>query len=140
MISIHLAQTDAEIERCWPVMQELRPHLIAANFVAQVRRQQQQGYRLLYLEASGQPRAVAGYRLTENLVSGKLLYIDDLITAAADRSKGYGEALIGWLMDYARQQQCSALELDSGVQRTAAHRFYFRQRLEITSYHFGLKL
>jgi GNAT superfamily N-acetyltransferase len=137
---IHLAQSDAEIARCFPVMQELRPHLLAPEFVERVRRQQQQGYQLLYLEAEGQPRAVAGFRLTENLFAGKFLYVDDLITTASDRSQGYGEALIHWLIDYARQQQCNSFQLDSGVQRSAAHRFYFRQRLEITSYRFSLDL
>jgi hypothetical protein len=44
------------------------------------------------------------------------------------------------LIYFAQQQQCASIQLDSGVQRAAAHRLYFRQRLEITSYHFDLKL
>ena len=142
MSQIHLAQTDAEIERCFPVMQELRPHLIiAADFVERVRRQQQQqGYQLLCLEHAGQIKALAGFRIAENLYDGKFLYVDDLITTASDRSQGYGDQIFSWLMDFARQQHCASFQLDSGVQRFAAHRFYFRQRLEITSHHFNLKL
>ena len=66
--------------------------------------------------------------------------MDDLITLESDRSQGYGEELLQWLMDYAKTQNCQEFHLDSGVQRFAAHRFYFRQRLEIRSYHFSLKL
>jgi hypothetical protein len=32
------------------------------------------------------------------------------------------------------------LELDSGVQRFAAHRFYFRERMWISRHHFSLEL
>lgn len=44
--SIHLAQTDLEIESCFEVMAQLRPHLEAADFVARVRSQQREGYQL----------------------------------------------------------------------------------------------
>lgn len=148
MPEIYLAQTDAEILSCFSVMQELRPHLLASEFVERVRRQEQQGYRLLYLvetvpvlaAAGPQPKAVAGFRVLDCLSSGRFLYVDDLVTAAADRSRGYGAALLDWLTDHARQQQCQAIQLDSGVQRAAAHRFYFRQRLAITCYRFEKSL
>jgi hypothetical protein len=48
--------------------------------------------------------------------------------------------LFDWLVDYARTENCKQLTLDSGVQRFAAHRFDLRQRMEITSHHFTLKL
>jgi GNAT superfamily N-acetyltransferase len=81
-------------------------------------------------------RAVAGYRFLDQLVRGKVLYVDDLVTDEATRSRGYGEALLAWLYAQAREQRCTALELDSGVHRGGAHRFYFRQRMTISAYHF----
>lgn len=135
-----LAQTDAEIAACFAVMQELRPHLIEGEFVDRIRRQQQQGYQLLFLASEGNVLAVAGFRISECLAMGKFLYVDDLVTHGAVRSQGYGEQLITWLLDYAKQQDCAAFQLDSGVQRFAAHRFYFRQRMVITSYHFSRDL
>ena len=36
----------------------------------------------------------------------------------------------------ARGQSCDNFELDSGVQRAAAHRFYFRERMHVAAYHF----
>ncbi len=141
---IQLAQSDQEISACFPVMQQLRPHLHPEEFVAKVRRQQQGGYQLAFLaiENTGveQVKAVAGFRISESLSFGKFLYVDDLITQESDRSQGYGEEILQWLMNYAKTQNCQEFHLDSGVQRFAAHRFYFRQRLEITCYHFALKL
>jgi hypothetical protein len=49
-------------------------------------------------------------------------------------------ALLNWLMDEARREQCGDFCLDSGVHRPDAHRFYMRERMAITAYHFTRKL
>jgi GNAT superfamily N-acetyltransferase len=137
-MAIHLASTAKQIAACFPVMHELRTHLTPEAFLARVRSQEGAGYRLVYVEANGGPVAVAGFRILENLVSGRILYVDDLVTLSAERSNGYGAQLLAWLVDRARAEGCQRLELDSGVQRKDAHRFYEREGLEITSYHFGI--
>ena len=95
---------------------------------------------LAFLEAEGKVRAVAGYRFLESLFSGKFLYVDDLVAQAADRSLGFGGKLFDWLIEQARANNCENLELDSGVQRFDAHRFYLMKRMSISSHHFTLKL
>jgi len=137
--SIHLAQTDLEIQSCFAVMSQLRPHLEASDFVARIRRQQQDGFQMAFLETGDGVQAVAGFRMVEMLAHGRFLYVDDLITDRNSRSRGHGEALLDWLCELARAHDCQSLQLDSGVQRFDAHRFYFRQRMTIASYHFALK-
>lgn len=137
---ISLAETDEEIGRCFDVMRELRPHLDAENFLRRVQIQRQEGYRLVRLEADGEVVSVAGYRILHNLVWSKFLYVDDLVTRARDHSKGWGQALFAWLLDEARAEGCQQFELDSGVQRFGAHRFYLGQRMDITCHHFSRKL
>jgi GNAT superfamily N-acetyltransferase len=137
---IALAETEADIARCFPVMAELRTHLIAGEFVPRVRRQQAAGYRLAYLEDDGEVRAVAGFRYLDNLAWGRTMYVDDLVTVASQRSRGHGGKLFDWLVAQAGQNDCDALHLDSGVQRFGAHRFYLARRMEITSHHFALTL
>jgi GNAT superfamily N-acetyltransferase len=139
-MNIRLAQTDSDIARCFPVMAQLRPHLIASEFVVRVRRMQQEGFHLASLQDNAAVRAVAGYRYQDKLFSGRNLYVDDLVTDAAERSHGHGAALLAWLLAEARAHECAQLELDSGVQRFDAHRFYFRERLHISSYHFVVPL
>ena len=138
---IAVANSTEEIRRCYPVMRELRTHLAnEKEFLERVARQQKQGYQVAFLESGGQVRAVAGYRFLESLFSGKNLYVDDLVTLDADRSCGYGGQLLDWLAEEARVNNCETLELDSGVQRFDAHRFYFSKRMSISSYHFRIKL
>jgi GNAT superfamily N-acetyltransferase len=72
---------------------------------------------LAFLETEDEVRAVAGYRVLESLFSGKFLYVDDLVTREADRSRGYGSQLFDWLVEQVREHGCESLELDSGVQR-----------------------
>ena len=84
--------------------------------------------------------AVAGYRIYSNLFMGKHCYIDDLVTASAHRSKGYGEKMITWLRAQALQAGCRVFHLDSGTHRSRAHKFYFDQGFTIASYHFSEEL
>lgn len=135
-MKIALAESDADILRCFAVMQQLRPHLVEADFLARVRRMQREGFHLAYLEADAAVRAVAGYRYLDKLFSGLNLYVDDLVTDAARRSRGHGRALLEWLAAEAKRHGCTELELDSGVQRFDAHRFYFRERMHVSAYHF----
>jgi GNAT superfamily N-acetyltransferase len=136
---IGIAQTRPDIGRCFPVMRELRPHFTnAAKFIQQVSRQKRDGYLLAFVEEDGEIRGVAGYRFLESLFSGKFLYVDDLVTRDRDRSRGFGAALLGWLIEQARERGCDQLELDSGVQRFDAHRFYLVNRMKIASYHFSI--
>ena len=142
MAVVVLAEADAEIARCFPVMAQLRGGLSGeAEFVDQVKRQMSvAGYRLAYLEDSGRVVAVAGFRVSEWLAWGKALYVDDLVTDSEARGSGWGSALMDWLIARAKAEDCRELHLDSAVQRGAAHRFYFRKGLQIKSYHFYLAL
>lgn len=134
------AETRESVQRCHPVMAQLRPHLAADAFVEQALRQMQGAYRLAFAEVAGSVAAVAGYRILENLAWGKFLYVDDLVTDEVTRSHGVGSALLDFLVKTAREAGCAELHLDSGVQRFGAHRFYLAKHMDITSHHFAMKL
>lgn len=140
-MNIAFARTLAEIARCHAVMAQLRTHVSEEDFLLRVEQQQQRfGYRLVYLEDAGAIQAVAGFRIGACLAWGTYLYVEDLVTDAGSRSKGYGEQLFDWIVTHAREQSCDQVHLDSGVQRFDAHRFYLRKRMKIASHHFSLAL
>jgi len=138
--NVEVAESDAQIASCFCVMRELRPHIVEATFVPTIREQQKSGYVLAYLREDDRTLSVAGFRLIENLVSGRMLYVDDLVTLDGNRSEGYGKVMFEWLVQRARDEGCGYLELDSGVQRFQAHRFYLTNRMVISAHHFRLKL
>jgi GNAT superfamily N-acetyltransferase len=138
---IRIAQTEEDLRRTFPVMVQLRPHFDLPTYLAQVERQRKNtGYQVALVEDLGRVVAVAGFRIQEMLFAGKHLYVDDLVTDSAERSRGHGRRLLQWLLELARQNGCRELQLDSGVQRHEAHRFYFREGMHVSSYHFRLKL
>lgn len=126
----------SEIENCFTVMAELRPHLVQRDFVATIRARADEGFRLAYIEDDGEVVAVAGYRICSNLSMGKHCYVDDLVTTKTQRSKGVGEQMIDWLRSEALAAGCQWFHLDSGTQRAQTHKFYFAQGFTIASYHF----
>jgi len=79
---------------------------------------------------------VAVWRVFENTAHGRVLYVDDLVTDSEQRSSGVGKALLGHLEALACQLGCDQLSLVSGTHRVEAHRFYFRERMSISSFHF----
>jgi GNAT superfamily N-acetyltransferase len=138
--SIKIAETEEEIRRCFPVMKQLREKLSAEEFVKRVGEQENEGYKLAFLESEGQVVAVAGFRIYHMLATGKTMYVDDLVTDENARSQGFGEALLKWLIELSRRQKCETFSLDSGTHRRRAHRFYFVQGMHIANYHFELAL
>ena len=135
-----LAISDADIQTCYPVMAQLRPHLVEGQFVETVHRMHATGFQLAMRLLDERVMAVAGFRIIENLHTGRILYVDDLVTDGSARSGGHGAALLRWLAEYARDHRCLALELDSGTHRHGAHKFYLREGMAITDFHFSLPL
>ncbi len=129
------AKDRLSLAACYPVMRELRPQLSEDVFIEQVLRQHTQGYHLIYLKAEEAVFSVLGYRLTERLAWGKSLYIDDFATLSSARGQGYGERLMAFILDLAREEKCQELHLDTGPDRHAAHRFYLNQGFEFRAYH-----
>jgi len=133
---IELEPWDERLVALFPVMQELRDHLDEPEFNRLYEQAHPEGFRIVGVFEGSECRAAAGYHWYTNLYRGKQLYIDDLVTAQASRSKGYGKALNDFLCGKARDAGCSTIQLDSNVQRKDAHHFYFREGYTIRSFHF----
>ena len=135
-----LAETDAQIAACFSTFAELRPHLTPESFLERVKRQRTQGYQMAYLQHEGECVCCAGFRMIENLAWGKFLYVDDLVTRETARVRGFGGEMLRWMIDLARREGCAEFHLDSGTQRTGAHRFYSKHGLLVKSFHFSMPL
>jgi GNAT superfamily N-acetyltransferase len=121
------------------VHRQLRPQL-PRDYLDTMRRIFAGGGRMCVAESEGAVTGVAVYRIHENTFDGVQMYVDDLVTDEARRSAGVGKALLGHLQALARAARCTAFTLDSGTRREQAHKFYFREGMVITSFHFGKPL
>ena len=113
-----------ELLAAYSIVRQLRAHLESCDaFAAQVARQRADGYRIAGGFAGEKLVVVAGYRHTCTLSRGPHLFVDDLVTDAAEQGKGYGLAMIAWLRATARDAGLPQVWLDS---RSTAVGFYER--------------
>lgn len=142
-MEIKEALTDDEILACFPVVNELRPHInCEKELVRQVKLQKEVGYRLMYIkdQETNNIASICGFRITHYLYTGKTLYIDDLCTLPFARGRGHGGALLDWIRKLAIEEKCDVVSLDSGYTRNTAHRLYLNSGFELGSHHFVMKL
>jgi GNAT superfamily N-acetyltransferase len=133
--NVAIIKDTAGLKACFNAFQVLRPHLNLDDFLSQVERQQGQGYQVLALYDNGSVVSVAGFRFSEFLAWGKVLYIDDLSTLPEVRSKGFGEQLLTWLISHAKDNGCQGIHLDTGYGRHDAHRLYLKKGFLLSSHH-----
>jgi GNAT superfamily N-acetyltransferase len=127
------------LARAEAVHRQLRPNLPHA-YVETLTRIFGDGGEMAVALIGERVAGVAVYRVYLNTFAGTRFYVDDLVTDEADRSTGVGHALLAWLETEARARGCPGIELESGVQRARAHRFYFREGFSIPSFSFRKSL
>jgi hypothetical protein len=132
-ITDHKLLADAE-----RVHRQLRPHL--GDYAGRMREVLAGGARMAVAVDGGQVRGVTVFRILEKTHSGRDLYCDDLVTDETKRSTGVGHALMQYMESVCRERGCDTFSLDSGAQRQQAHKFYFREGMTITSFHFDKKI
>jgi hypothetical protein len=123
------------LARAEGVHRQLRTAL-PADYAGKMKRVFAGGARMCVAAEGDAVRGVAVYRIVENTFEGLHLYCDDLVTDERARSKGVGRALMEHMQKLARAAGCEAYTLDSGTQRQQAHKFYFREGMVVTSFHF----
>nr|WP_051638954.1 GNAT family N-acetyltransferase [Exiguobacterium aurantiacum] len=122
-------------------MNQLRTDLTLAAYRELVAAMRPQGYELYALYADDTIVSLAGIEVRVNLYLEKHVYIYDLVTCADHRSNGYGEMLLHFVHEYARDRGATYVALESGLARTEAHRFYLdKMGYTITSYSFRKRL
>ncbi len=121
------------------VHRQLREQL-PADYAGRLRGIFANGAHLCVATEGDAVRGLALWRLIENTYEGRRLYVEDLVTDQAHRSRGVGKTLLDYLERRAQASECDVLALDSGTQRVDAHRFYFREGLSIPAFCFRKRL
>ncbi|WP_366774143.1 GNAT family N-acetyltransferase [uncultured Oxalicibacterium sp.] len=107
-----------------------------AAYIVRLAHQRTQGYRLLGAWLGHEIVGLAGYRLQDNLLYDRFVYVDDLVIEVAHQRRGIGEKLLQAVRQQAVALQCKHLVLDTGLHMALAQRFYFRQALLARGMHF----
>jgi GNAT superfamily N-acetyltransferase len=113
--------TPEAIAESFSLMSLLRPRVTARTYVAEVEHQRREGYRLFAARDGGVIVGLIGIRHSHTLARGEHVFVDDLVTAEAQRGTGIGRQLMLWLAEFTRTLPCPLIALDS---RDTAKGFY----------------
>jgi ribosomal protein S18 acetylase RimI-like enzyme len=129
-VVVRHAASSEEVAACFPVIVQLRPFLVdAADWQERVSSMTGAGYRVLAAWDGARATAVAGYRIMENLIHRRFVYVDDLVTAEDRRGEGLGALLLKEIARIGGEARCQRLVLDTAASNTSARRFYKREGL-----------
>lgn len=74
--------------------------------------------------------------ISVRLYCGKQLELDNVIVNSQIQSKGYGKKFVELIREWAKENNCKTIELNTYVQNTGSHKFYFNQGFNILGFHF----
>ncbi len=117
-----------ELEAVFPIIRELRTQLSFSDFLFLYERaKQHDNYKIVAIYQENTCIGVMGYRILFDLVHGKHLYVDDLVTTQSMRSKGIGKQLLKFAEEEAKNLECRSLRLCTGIENESGKKFYERE-------------
>lgn len=141
MKRVFVVQDRVALERCYPVMKELRPHLTFEDYLSVYAQSHvSDGYEIVAIEDNDRIVAVMGYRFLSDYVRGRHVYVDDLVATEGSRSKGLGAELLKYAENVAKESGCKSLRLCTGVENELGIKFYLRNGWIQRAYAFSKKL
>jgi GNAT superfamily N-acetyltransferase len=124
-LTIKELQSRNEIIEAFPVMKQLRTHLDESSYLELViDAQEKDRYKMFALFDDDEIVAIIGFKPMITLYYGRFVWVCDLVTDTSKRSKGYGEKLLTYVHEWAKENNYESVALSSGLQRTDVHRFY----------------
>lgn len=134
-------QNQSDLEKCFPILKELRPHLSLEDYLTMYAEAHEQNqYEIVAIKQSNQIVAVMGFRFMTDFVRGRHLYIDDLIITEKVRSKGLGAELLKHAESIAQHKNCKTLRLCTGVENERGMKFYEKNGWSKRAYAYVKKL
>lgn len=93
-------------------------------------------YHCFSLWQNGKLVALSNGWITVRFYSGKQLEVDNVIVDPDLRSQGVGKYFFQQIHAWARQHDCKTIELNTYVQNSKSHKFYFNEDYAILGFHF----
>lgn len=124
-LTIKELQSQHDIMAAFPVIKQLRQHLDETTYLELVTEAKATDmYKMFALFDQDEMVAVTGFKPMITLYYGRFVWVCDLVTCKDKRSHGYGEKLLSFVHEWAKDNDYEAVSLSSGLKRADAHRFY----------------
>ena len=130
----------AEMLPLCPLIQQLNANITIEYYDTILDEMLLHGYRMVAVYEREECLGLSGIWVASKIYSGKYLEMDNVVVAAAHRSRGIGKLLTDFITDLARQEGCITMMLDAYMENEKAHAFYMREGFIRRGYHFLKKL
>ena len=108
----------------FPIMKQLRTDLTEEKYIELLQNMSEDGYKLYAMYIEDKIVSLVGLSWRINFYNKRHIFIYDLVTDSSQRSFGYGEKLLKFIHEWAKENGAEYVALESGLQRSNAHRFY----------------
>ena len=108
----------------FPIMKQLRTDLTEETYIELLQAMNKDGYILYAMYVESKIVSLVGLSWRINFYNKRHIFIYDLVTDVTYRSFGYGEKLLKYIHKWADENGAEYVALESGIQRSEAHRFY----------------
>jgi GNAT superfamily N-acetyltransferase len=88
----------------------------------------------------GQLIGISSGWTTIRFYSGKQLEVDNVIIDETYQSKGVGKLFFEYIEDWAKKNSYKTIELNTYVQNSKSHKFYYNQGFSVLGFHFWKQL
>lgn len=77
---------------------------------------------------------------TVRLYSGKQLEVDNVVIDSSQQSKGLGKMFFEFIENWAKKNEYNTIELNTYVQNSKSHKFYYNLGYSILGFHFWKRI
>ncbi len=118
------------------LIRKLTPTLTQEQYENYLRSMVPHNYYQVIAVKENEVIGLSGYWVSTKLYSGPYLEIDNFIVSEKHRNSGVGKALVQWMENEARENNCHMMMLDAYVENFKAHAFYYRQGFIARGFHY----
>ena len=134
--AIKILTQKAEMLPLYPLIQQLSPGVTEERYTFLLDDMLAHGYRMVAVFEGEECVGLSGIWVATKIYSGRYLEMDNVVVAAAHRSKGIGQVLTQFVEQLANEEGCEMMMLDAYLENEKAHTFYEKAGFTKRGYHF----
>lgn len=125
-----------EILTILPLMKEVSSEKNEHVLKERILEMAEQNYQCLGIFVSDKLIGICGLWFLTRHYCGKTVEPDHVIIDDSYKGQGIGKELFEWIFDYCRREGIAGTELNTYVENTRSHKFYYNLGYEILGFHF----
>ncbi len=136
-IQFKLIDPKAHKDRMLDLLKQLNPEMDVNRLeVVQAKMIEVPDYRCFGLFLNDELIGISSGWTTVRIYCGKQLELDNVIIDSKIQSKGYGKYFMNAIKDWSIDNDYESLSLNTYVQNSRSHKFYFNEGFKVLGFHF----